>query len=198
VMRSPLDRLVSQFIHEWTEREIRGSIDDAVERYPHLVAYSCYAMQLRPYLETFGPDCVLPVFFEALRAHPQEELERIARFLGYPEDVVWRDDLGARNVSRDRMRRSPLRDAVVNQPLLAWMRRTLVSSSLRGRIKELWRMKERPEFSAPVCQRVEARLDEDLAELSTWLGLELCCANFGEAVADARVSWTEMAPGTRS
>lgn len=197
VMRSPIDRLTSQFIHEWTEREITGSLDDVMDRNPHLLSYSSYALQLRPYLEAFGPDRILPVFFEAIRAHPQRELERIARFLDYPDPVTWHDDLGARNVSRDRMRRSPLREAIVNQPILARLRRTLVPKALRNRIKDLWRMKERPEFSAAERGRVEARLDEDLAELSSWLGVDFTCANFSKLAADAEPRWTEKTPARK-
>jgi len=197
VMRSPLERTVSQYIHEWTERRIRGSIDEAIEQHPYLVAYSCYAMQLRPYLEAFGPDRVLSVFFEAILERPREELARIARFLRYPHEAVWLDDLNPRNVSRERMRRSPLRDAIVDQPALAWLRRNLVPRSLRERAKSLWRMTERPELSAPVRRRVVERIDEDLVELSSWLGVELRCANFAEIAAGAPRDWTAAAPGRR-
>lgn len=195
VMRDPVDRLVSQFIHEWTEREMVGEIDEAVKRYPRLIAYSRYAMQLRPYLETFGASRVLPVFFEALRRQPQAEFERIGQFLGYEGDVKWTEDLAARNVSRDRMRRSPWRDRFINQPILAYLRRTVLPEALRERVKNLWRMRERPSLSEAVLAQVENELNRDLAELSVWLGVELNCANFAAVAASINANWTAKTPG---
>jgi hypothetical protein len=194
VMRDPVERLVSQFIHEWTERTVSGSLDASVDRYPRLVAYSRYAMQLRPYLETFGPERVLPVFFERLRSEPQLELERIVRFLGFEGEVTWQSDRGAKNASRERLRRSPWRDFLVDQPLLARLRRRFVPASLRERVKDLWRTRERPTFSPAVRERVERELDRDLAELSQWLGLELTCADFAERAKTAVPRWTSAAP----
>jgi hypothetical protein len=195
VMRDPVERLVSQFVHEWSDRTMRGSLDEAIDRYPRLLEYSRYAMQLRPYLEAFGPAHVLPVFFEAIRARPQTELERIARFLGFATEVTWQADLGARNVSRDRLRRSAWRDALVHQPQLAALRRRFVPESVRGWIKDLWRTKERPTLSQAVRKRVESELDTDLNELSEWLGVRLHCGSFAEVAATAVPRWTEAAPG---
>ncbi len=198
VMRDPVDRLVSQFIHEWTEREMDGPIDDAIERYPRLIDYSRYAMQLRPYLETFGPDRVLPVFFEALRRDPQFELERIGRFLGCREKLEWNADLGNRNVSRDRMRRNPGRDRFLDRPLIRHLRRKFVPRRIRESVKDLWRMKERPTLSPAVRVRVEDELDRDLEVLSAWLGLDLRCGSFASVAASAHPDWTKATPGFRS
>src|SRR5262249_44424562 len=63
VMRHPMDRLISHYIHEWTQRVIDVSIDRAVDRHPELIAYSQYSTQLQPYFEAFGPARVLPMFF---------------------------------------------------------------------------------------------------------------------------------------
>ena len=73
VMRHPVDRLISHYMHGWLNGSIRGGLDEAVSRYPELVQYGCYAMQLRPFLETYGPDKILPVFFERLTHSPQTE-----------------------------------------------------------------------------------------------------------------------------
>ena len=66
VMRDPIDRVVSQYIHEWTMRLTDAPIDRAVDELPILVDYSRYAMQLTPWFEAYGKDRVLPVFFERL------------------------------------------------------------------------------------------------------------------------------------
>jgi hypothetical protein len=180
--------LVSHFVHGWTERTIDGTIDEAARRYPALVDYGRYAMQVAPYLERFGRDRVLPVFFDRLLCEPQAELERICRFLDYPGTPQWQDDVRD-NESARRMRVSPLRDAIVNQPLLAWARRNFVPQAWRNRVKAQWQMRERPVLGAAERERLEAVFDEDLGVLGGMLGTTLTCANFKAQTAAAVFEW---------
>ena len=83
VMRHPIDRLISQYVHEITCGRIRVPLSEAIYRHPELVDYSRYTMQLRPFLEAYGIRNILPVFFPRLVKHSQDELERIGRFLGH-------------------------------------------------------------------------------------------------------------------
>ena len=191
VVRDPVQRLVSHYIHEWTEKTVRGSIDDAVAGTNRFIDYSRYAYQLEPYLERFGADRVKLVFFERMTRDPQRELERIGAFLGRP-GLVWDASRGARNVSRERLRRSPVRDRIVASPLLTRLRRQLVPKSVRERIRGLWQMEARPELSAAARAHVTGVLDRDLARLGGWLGANaLSCASYGDFVEDCRGDWTE-------
>jgi glycosyltransferase involved in cell wall biosynthesis len=81
VMRHPVERLVSQFVHEWSMGRINVPLDEAIERHPELVDYGRYAMQLQPYVEAFGSERILPVFFERLTHAPQETLDDVMAFL---------------------------------------------------------------------------------------------------------------------
>ncbi|WP_428387961.1 sulfotransferase family protein [Mucisphaera sp.] len=192
VMRHPISRLVSQYIHEWTEGATSDPIDVAVRRLPRIVDYSRYAMQLTPYFEAYGTDRVLPVFLERMHRDPQEELTRVARFLGYGGEVRWRTDLGEQNVSAERLRVSAWRDALTDQPVLAWLRRHLVPQGVRDRIKSLWQMKRRPELSAETEAELAADLDRDLATLGDWLGLKLTCATYKDVVLGGRApNWAD-------
>ncbi|MBO9714531.1 sulfotransferase [Sphingomonas sp.] len=188
VMRHPIDRLVSHFIHGWSKRDMDGPIEDAVKRHPALVDYGRYAMQITPWIERFGQDKVLPVFFERLTAHPQAEFERICAFLGYAGAPVWRPDLRD-NVSEQRMRSSPLRDAIVKNPLATFLRRTFVPQAMRDRIKSQWQMRERPELSAEARAGLETLFDPDLARLGAMLGTPLSCATFKETVRARSLEW---------
>jgi hypothetical protein len=190
VMRHPVDRLVSHYIHEWSQGVYRESIDEAVAARPELVAYGCYAMQLAPWIERFGEESILPVFFERLAAHPEAELARVARFLGHPGPVAWRSELGRQNVSAERVQRGALRDALVGSPLLTALRRTLVPRALRDRIKARWQMRDRPMLSAPAQAAVSARFDADLAALGRRLSVPLTCATYAEVVAPRALEWT--------
>lgn len=112
VMRHPMDRLVSQYIHEWTQRVINIDINQAIYDYPELISYSQYPLQLQPFFDTFGQERILPIFFERLLKYPQTELEKIAKFIGYESSVKWHD-LSAVNASQERMRKSEWRDFLV-------------------------------------------------------------------------------------
>ena len=83
VMRHPIERLMSQYVHEVTAGRIAVDVHEAIERHPELIEYSRYTMQLQPFLDAYGFEDVLPVFFPRLVRHSQAELERIGRFLDH-------------------------------------------------------------------------------------------------------------------
>ncbi len=197
LMRHPIDRLVSQYIHEWTEKRIRVTIDAAVDRHPELVDYGLYAMQLRPYLEAFGPERVLPVFLDRLSVTPLAELERVCAFIGYRGEPRWHRVVTQTNASSERLRRSPLRDAIVTQPIARVLRQRLIPKSVRLRVQGLWKMKERPELSPERMELLARRFDADLAELGEWLGVPLACESFTSTTAARPFEWTVAAPGWR-
>jgi len=188
VMRHPVDRLVSHYIHAWSERTIDGAIDQAIDEHPALVDYGRYAMQIGPYLEAFGKDAVLPLFFERMLREPQAELERVCKFLGYRRIPHWEHEVRA-NVSGERLRRSALRDALVLNPLATFIRRNFIPQSVRDRVKAKWQMREKPALGPDALAKVTARFDSDLARLGPLLGVELNCGNFKSAVTAAPLNW---------
>ena len=187
VMRHPIDRLVSQYVHEWTMQVISVDINQAIRQHPELVDYSRYSMQLKPYFETFGREKVLPVFFERFLNHEQEELERICHFIGYEGKPIWNSELDAQNVSRERMRKSALRDFFVETPVLREIRRQFIPKSWRTWVRSLWTMKKKPEINPQQLEHLQFVFDEDLSVLGSWLGVSLSCDNFKAMVkADSR------------
>lgn len=183
VMRDPIDRIVSHYIHEWSQRVIEDGcpIDEAIERYPILVEYSRYAMQLSPYVEKWGTDRILPVFFERLMSNSQSEFERVGRFLGITTEMRWDTD-DAKNVSSQRQRRGPIVNAILGNRMMQVARRTLMPESLRAKIRSRWTMKERPVLSDASIKRLHALLDPDMRQLGAWLGRDLTCASYREVV----------------
>jgi hypothetical protein len=190
VMRDPVERVVSQYLHEWSTREVEGALEAALEEHERFVAYSCYARQLEPYLERYGAGSILPVFFERMLAQPEEELARVCRFLGDPSDepVVWRRDLAPQNVSSERLRSSVLRETLLRVPPIRWLKDQL-PRSVRERAKQLWRYEGRPELSPASRSRLEARIDPDLARLGERLGTLLTCRNWAEQVVAQPFEW---------
>jgi hypothetical protein len=190
VMRHPVDRLISHHVHEQTVGRVGSDVDEAIADCPGLIDYGRYAMQIEPYLKTFGTERVLPVFFDRLVAHPQAELERIGAFLGMSDRPVWDHTMEPQNVSRDRLRRSVVREALVTVPLLTPLRQRLFPRSISGPLKALWRTRTVPPTLPPATlARLQALFDDDLAQLGGWLGVELDCRSFHATTVDRPLEW---------
>jgi len=190
LIRHPIDRLISQYVHEITCGRICVALSEAVHRHPELIDYSRYTMQLRPFLEAYGVQSVLPVFFPRLVRHSQEELERIGRFLGHEGTLVWDKVMKPQNAGKDRLRSSPIRDALVRAPLLAGLRQRIVPRQWSQSLKGLWRAEvDPPRLSAALAGYLREIFDADLAELGYWLGIQIDCDNFHDATIGQPHNW---------
>ena len=189
IMRHPIDRLISQYIHHWTEKAVSVPIDEAIDALPIMVDYSRYTMQVQPWIDAFGQDRVLPVFFDHLRTHPQAALERVCQFIGYDGEPVWDDSDEQRNVSRDRLQDNALRDFFVELPVLSTIRKRLVPQFVRDKIKSRWQVTERPELSPESYLKLSHIFNEDLALLGARLGVQLDCDNFKAVTREKPLEW---------
>lgn len=168
LIRNPLDRLVSHYIHEWTMRVISDDLDTALEKHPELIEYSRYGMQIAPWIARFGPQAVHVDTLEAMKSAPQDLLDRVGRFLGC-EGLAWQSDLGQMNNSAERLRRMPLDRLLIDSAPATWLRRTLVPQALRDRLKAGRRMQQRPQISPENRNRLEAIFAEDRQALHALL-----------------------------
>ncbi len=190
VIRHPIDRLTSHYLHEVTVGTIATSLEKAIDQHPELVDYGRYSMQLEPYLRAYGPESILPVFFDRLASEPDMELERVGRFLGVHEPLCWDHTLAPQNVGRERLRNSPLREAIVQAPLLTTLRRKLIPRRLAEGVKSLWKIGiDPPPVPPDLDDRLRKLFDNDLARLGSWLGIKLDCDSFHAVTSAAPVSW---------
>jgi Sulfotransferase family len=197
VMRHPIDRLVSQYVHELTAGGIRGSLVEAVDEHPELVDYSRYAMQLEPFLDAYGFGRMLPVFFTRLVTDSQQELERIARFLALKGPLNWDSTLRPQNTRRDRLRPSPIRQALVQSPVLCRLRRRMLPRRWSQSAKAFWRAQiEPPQIPPNLTARLREVFDADLAQLGSWLGISLDCENFDAITSDRPHCWSTSNPNS--
>jgi len=144
IQRDPVDRLISHYIHQWTMGVMTEPIDEAIEKYPELVAYSQYEMQLAPFKKAFGDDAILELRFEDMKADPDAFFEAVRVFLGGPESWTWNHDLAPQNVSSQRMRETPMLRYIRQSPTLTFLRRTLLTEKMREFLKKPYRMENRP------------------------------------------------------
>ena len=189
VMRHPIDRLISQYIHEWTFNLVPNNINKAIDTYIELVEYSLYSKQIKPYIETFGKKQILPIFFERVITNKQEELEKICHFIDYLSKPTWSIEKKAQNISAERLRENNIRDFFVEAPVLKEIRQQLIPVSWRKKVKSLWQIKEKPQINPQKLAELKAIFDEDLAEMGSLLGVKLSCDSFKSIVTNKSLHW---------
>ena len=167
MIRNPVDRAVSHYIHGWSEGAIHGTLEEALTRYPELIDYGRYAWQIAPFLEAYGPDAVLLTTLEEMQRAPQAVLDRVCAFLGHAGTPRWQAARERENASAERVRRFPLHAWIIDHPVATALRRTLVPKTLRNRIRRSRQMQARPEMTAATRARLEAAFAEDFRHLRT-------------------------------
>ncbi len=192
VMRHPIERLISHYIHQWTQNVFTCEINQAIDDYEELTAYSCYAMQIEPYIKQFGSENILPIFNERLRQNSQKQLERISDFIGYKGAMKWQDNTASQNVSHERIREFPGYSWLVDSKFMTQLRQNLVPQSIRDKIKGQFRMKDRPIIDETHIKKVTASFDQDLAKLGHWFDVELTCENYKTTVEKKELLWKNI------
>ena len=192
-MRHPIDRLISHFIHEMTQKTLPKSIpiSRAINATPRLVEYGFYARQLEPYLRAFGKDKILPLFSERLKTHPQEELERICRFIGYRGKPAWNFLTEPQNISERRLIKIPVFSFFAQSPSLHYVRR-LLPQKIREKVRSRFTADiEGIEIPPEQLDNLKKRFDDDLKILGFWLGTVLNCDNFKKSVQERAFNWIQ-------
>lgn len=178
VIRNPVDRAVSHYIHDWSEGRTDCDPATAFQRHPELRAYSRYPMQLAPFIEAFGKDSIHLTSLEQLTTDPDTELCRIGTHIGATTPLVWDHSMGARNVSASRFRHLPLHRLLVRNPVARALRRTLVPKDMRRRIRNTRARTERPDLPDALRQDLEQLFGQDRAALAQLFpghpALDLC------------------------
>jgi hypothetical protein len=82
VVRQPVERVISHYSHNFVREIDTRPPAAAIIQEPAYVNRSRYAVQIRPYLELFGPENVLLLVFEEYTADQVGALSQVAAFLG--------------------------------------------------------------------------------------------------------------------
>ncbi|MEM8561229.1 MAG: sulfotransferase [Pseudomonadota bacterium] len=165
MIRNPIERTISHYIHEWTMGVMSEDLNAAFEHHPELIAYSRYAYQIAPYLDAYGSERILLTSLERLKATPEAELSRICTFIGLEQTSSWQVDRAQENASAERIRRFPLYKLMVESSIATALRRTLVPKSLRELIKQRFQMRHRPQLHEALLEKLQAIFAEDYKHL---------------------------------
>jgi sulfotransferase family protein len=138
IVRNPVHRIVSHHRHEQTRRARAPiSIDVAVRTDHRFLAYSRYAMQAEPWIDTFGGDRVLVVRFEDYIAHRRAQLANVEAFLGLRPlpDLIGEEE--RYNTTGVEPVTSPAVRTIARSPLYRRTIRPLLATDVRRRLRFL-------------------------------------------------------------
>lgn len=82
MLRFPVDRLVSGFLHRQQTKNYKGSFEAYLEERPVVLERMRYSTQLVPWIEAIGRSAMHFELLEDVRADPGSCLGRLAAFLG--------------------------------------------------------------------------------------------------------------------
>lgn len=185
VIRHPIDRLISHYIHEWSQNVIRCDINSAIDRHPELIEYGLYHKQIAPFIKSFGRDAVLIIYFQQIIQNPQQALEQVCQHIGYKDKPSWVVKQKPQNVSSERIRRFPFYHVLVESKLATALRQNFLPRKVRDTIKAKFSMSDRPTLNDSNFTQLEKVFDKDLEYFSSLIGEELKCANFNKQLSSS-------------
>jgi hypothetical protein len=96
IVRDPIERAISRYIHQYSNNVEHRAVDEALldANDPEYVPQSLYFMQLERYLRYFEPSRFLIVSHQDLLHARRPTLRSIFRFLGVRDDL-WRPEFDA-------------------------------------------------------------------------------------------------------
>lgn len=166
MIRNPLARAVSHYIHAWSEGQAGSDPDHAFEHMPQMVEYGCYAAQIRPYIDAFGSENVMLTSLEQIKADPDTTFDRITAFLELPTGTHWDHSLEAQNVSQERVRKLPLQGLLVDNPVARALRHALVPKAFRTWVRRQRTITTKPEIPDHLRRAMKTRFLADRAILA--------------------------------
>jgi hypothetical protein len=179
VMRNPLQRALSHYLHEVSQGVMTDDMTASFAAHPELVTYGCYAEQLRPFIDAFGQGRICLTSLEQLKTDPDGEFSKISLHLGMRTPLIWDHQARPQNVSAERMRRLPLHRLLVESRVSKVLRRNLLPQGLRQKLRATRTMgSERPTLPDALRRDLEARFQKDRAQLALMFpdhpALDLC------------------------
>ena len=109
LVREPIERLRSNYLHAVADGTETKPVDEALLADPRYLDATRYAMQVERYLECFPAGQLLVLPSERLRDERVATINRVARFIGVPEDWQPADLEERHNADLKRQARGPLR-----------------------------------------------------------------------------------------
>ena len=183
LMRHPVERAYSHFVHRWTKELYRGmpfslSFEEHVEHDPMCLDSSNYQAQIEEYLQYFPRESLLCLFTKDVEADKVAVLQKICRFIGVDDSAEHFKEAPARANQSSKFLESRVRTQVTSkiksiplvEPLLP-----LIPKSVRDGLYEFFRgtslgSQAEQEFTPPpIPADVRQQMLERFADSNAWV-----------------------------
>lgn len=176
LVREPVARTLSHHNHL---RTVAGAdrmgpdINVEIRRRPELIAYSRYALQLRPWIDAFGLENVRVVVLEHYARRRREELDALSRWLGIPPCTGTIEEGHVHNEGTARPVVAGLWGRVRSAAVYRRFVRPLTSLRFRDRMRDALLPKVRRDDVPPptpaTIEHIVAGVQDDTRQLCDWL-----------------------------
>jgi len=174
LIRNPVDRICSAYLHNVAEGRERRSFEDAVfEPTQAYLNISRYHLQLSQYLRVFRRDQVLVLLFEDFVADVDRTLTEVAQFLDLDDGFAKVGKAKKYNETAQKRSMSPLIQTLTRLPgyrFLPWTLRRRAAERLTDPLPSKQEI-----IDGRLRERILRELDADLARLGDVLERDFSC-----------------------
>src|SRR3954451_8776421 len=177
VLRHPVERMRSHYLHARAIRRETRPVDEALTHNLDYLHTSRYAYQLEAWLEHFPRERILVLTSDELRSQREETMRRVHEFLDVdPLPTAGNLDAEVHRTSDKRLARGPLGPLLASEPWRAMARRLPAPARrLHDRVLTAPAVAERAAISPRVEAMILDGLRPDLLELRGILGADFHC-----------------------
>ena len=174
LVRDPIDRAVSHYVHNWEKRRINDSIDDALNppEDSWYINTSRYYFQLSQYLDYYPIERILIVESEQLRGERARVLSEIFEFIGVNPNLE--SDTPDREYNTGMRRPTKLADFLIRSSIGKVVKdagKSVVPESAIEYVKQhIWSDAKKPEPKRETINQVKNYLKEDVQKLRNLTG----------------------------
>ena len=172
MVRDPIDRLMSHYMHEWYAGRLNVELPVAVESDRRLVDYGRYYYQIEQFLPYFPADRWQVLLFEDFKENPRATSRVVYTFLGVDAQHV-PPDLGAKNVTADKVRWPLWLRAARQMGFAARAAKAILPNRFVDRLRRTGCTREKPQLSGELRARLVQEFQPDVEALSDFVGRDL-------------------------
>jgi len=180
VVRDPLERIVSHYLHQWYGKRqdapfLELLADPENKKTRHYILTSSYYLQLSQYTEFYDLSKICVISLEDLKNSRPETLGRIYRFLEIDDSFLPIDSTAVVNRTQTKLRTNLFGDLLLSDsPAVKSLRETtalLLPGSIKARLRSLLGSKQTPpEITPEIRQVLGDALRDDISKFRELTG----------------------------
>ena len=172
IVRDPIDRIISHYLHQWYRKRQNENIQNALldindERTKHYINTSNYYLQITQYLKYYDISRIHILGLEELQNNRDETLRIVFKFLSIDDTFLLPNDTRILNKTHSKIRTNKLGDILLSDNQLFKSFRTLASRitppSMKANLKSLIGSKQsNPTISDVLFEALREALQDDI------------------------------------